>query len=177
MKRLGLCLLLCLVLSCGMAVAETPVPSIVQKNEPVFFGLGFSLMGGEYVVTEVSIEKVVTVDLKNKTESDQKSFKATVLFGDDEFPLNIINPELNKFEADIVELGGGEKELTVPIGHISFELQKPDKFHPTAIGKLIIKSENISKSGDYKLMLNELPALPPSGAPGGADMPPIPSGK
>ena len=150
-----------------VVVAESKIPSIAQESEPIFLGIGFSLMGKDFVATDIRIEKVAIVNLKTGAGSDQKKFRAILVFGSDKFPLNILEPDLSKFEADIMQVGkGGAKGLQLPIGHVSFSLKKPDKNHTVAIGKLLIKSEDIPNSGDYKLMLNELPLKP--GAPGGA---------
>ncbi len=165
----------CLVMS---VFAETTIPSVDIKEEPYFLSLGFSFKGpGDFTVTELNIFKLVETKLKDPKPGDGKAFRCQLVFGDEVFPVKIVNPELKKFEADIMEIKG-EKGVPLPIGHVSFKLQKPDKKHTVAVGKLIVTLPDKEKSGEYSLFLNELPlpsAPGSSGPAGGAGA--DPSGK
>ncbi|MBI3039959.1 hypothetical protein HYY75_13070, partial [bacterium] len=124
MKRL-LCGLLFAIWFAIPAFAESDIPSIAIKEEPIFDGLGFSIKGNageEYAVTEFHLSKLVQVDLRNQSVTGEKAYKAVVAFKGEKFPVKVISPDFKKFEADIMDPKtiGNPQGVAIPIGHITF---------------------------------------------------------
>jgi hypothetical protein len=156
--KLRLCSVLLLVmLSFGTAFAQTTPTSVEVKETPYFIALGFGF--GEknpYVAMEVKVFRFEQTDLKSGTASP-KSFRAILTFKDLDFPMKIVKPELDEFRADIMDTKPTkEGSPMIPIGHITFKLEKPDPRHDVAVGKLMIKTEDDETSGQYNVFLNSL---------------------
>jgi len=162
MKRFAVLLVvaLCFAAPCfAQPTAPGKVPSVAQKIEPLFLGLGFAFKGKELFATELHVMQVQQMNLQNSKA--QGLIKCIFLMGDTKLPVKIINPDLEKFEADVVKIeagGADQPPVIIPIGHISMKVSQLDKIHSAGIGKVQLNIEgNEEKSGDFALYLNELP--------------------
>jgi len=172
-NRLIALLAVCLILGCSLgAIAETQMSSVKQKEMPYLVGIGFALKSlEEYIPSELHVNVLRLTDLQTGQET-KPSFKATFEFGADRYPVKIISPEPEKFEADIMEPNAKEKELATPIGHITLSVSVSEG-KPVATGTLRIKTATERTSGEFALLLNAL-AVPDgekSDAQGSADAP------
>lgn len=160
-NRLIALLAVCLVLGCSLgAIAETQLSSVKQKETPYLVGIGFALKSlEEYIPSMLHVNVIRLTDLQTGQET-KPSFKAKLEFGADAYPVKIISPEPEKFEADIMEPNAKEKELATPIGHITLGVSVSDG-KPIATGTLRIKTANEKSSGEFTLLLNAL-AVPNS---------------
>ena len=145
------------LLTLGTAYGEKAPGSVEVKETPYFLGLGFGF--GEntpYVALEVKIFRFEQKDLSSGTPSP-KAFRAILTFKDMDFPMKIIKPELSEFRADIMDnKPAGPDAPPVPIGHITFKVEKPDPRHDVAVGKLMIKTEDTEVSGQFSVYLHSL---------------------
>lgn len=171
-------LAVCLILGCSLgAIAETQMSSVKQKETPYLMGIGFALKSlEEYIPSALHVTIIRLTDLQTG-QGTKPSFKAKLEFGADKYPVKIISPEPEKFEADIMEPNAKEKELATPIGHITLGVSTSEG-KPIATGTLRIKTANEKSSGEFTLLLNAL-AVPNSekgdaqgeGREGGSDAP------
>ncbi len=161
-------LAVCLVLGCSLGViAETQLSSVKQKETPYLTGIGFALKSlEEYVPSMLHVNVIRLTDLQTGQET-KPSFKAKFEFGADTYPVKVISPEPEKFEADIMEPNAKEKELAAPIGHISLGVSVSEG-KPVATGTVRIKTANEKSSGEFTLLLNAL-AVPNSEKDGAND--------
>ena len=78
--------------------------------------------------------------------------------------MKLINPKLDQFEADIMSAQAKADQpagIAIPVGHISFKLMKVDKNHAVASGRLMVRTEDKDASGEFSLLLNDVPLPPP----------------
>lgn len=158
-----------LMLAAAVCASAGPqIPSVKQQEAPYFAGLGFALKSvDEFVPAEL---RVTIIQLRNLENSQQTpaSFKAVFELGAEKYPVKIIQPDLSAFEADIMDPQAKGKELSAPIGHITLGLIKVTERKSVATGTLLIRTGDEKTSGEFKLLLNELPVGLPGGIPGGA---------
>lgn len=156
-----------LVLAAAVCVsAETQIPSVKQQEAPYFTGLGFALKSvEEFVPAKLRVTMIQLKNLENNQQTPA-SFKALFELGAQKYPVKIIQPDLSAFEADIMDPQTKGKELSAPIGHITLGLVKVTEHKSVATGTLLIRTGDEKTSGEFKLLLNELPLVAPLG---GAD--------
>lgn len=157
MNRLISSLAVCFILLFSSSVAaETQMPSVKQQEKPYFMGIGFALKSlEEYIPALLHVNIIQLKDLQSGKES-QPSFKARLEYGVDVYPVKIISPELDKFEADVMEPMTKDKEISTPIGHITLSVSKVTERKSVATGTLRIKTSSEKTSGEFTLLLNAL---------------------
>ncbi len=146
------------------ASAETQIPSVKQQEAPYFIGLGFALKSvEEFIPAEL---RVTMIQLRNLGDGKQTpaSFKAILELGAERYPVKIINPDLGAFEADVMDPQTRGKELSAPVGHITLGVMKVTERKSVATGTLLIKTGDEKTSGEFRLLLNELPIGAPQGS-------------
>jgi len=157
MKRCvaGLVAVLLFVFVSG-AIAETQMPSVKQQEKSYFTGLGFALKSlEEYVPVRLHVTAIQLKALQSGKEY-QASFMAMLEFGSQSYPVKIIRPELDKFEADIMDPQAKGKEISTPVGHITLGVSKVTERKSIATGTLIIKTSDEKASGEFSLRMNKL---------------------
>jgi hypothetical protein len=174
MKKLfGFILLLALAVP---VMAQNPFgpPNKEIEFVPYFFGIGFAFRGGstdQYHVSRLNILKTKETKLDQTVAYAEKNMKTQFVFAGQSYPVKIIKLDLENFEADIVKVKEeSEKkgQIIIPIGHISLKLVKPSPKDPVMTGRLMIRLEDDpDKSGEYKLMLNDITPPPPKATEGG----------
>jgi len=167
MKRKLIVVFVFLAVSSVLLAQTTENASGTQDRDKLFKALGFGFPKTEnasWVVLELSLKDPKKDFSKNvNTDTETRFFSNFLKFRSTRFPLNIINPDLAKFEADVViynQTGPDKPPLAVPIGHLSLKLIKADPDHYVMTGRLKIRLEDKEYSGEYEVYLNELPKRP-----------------
>lgn len=152
------------------AFSEEARASVAVEEKPVFIGLGFGF-GGEdpYVPVELRIFDMTQTNL-SQGKGQTTAFRSILIFKDEKFPVKIIKPDLNAFRADVMDMKPSKPgSPAIPIGHITFKVEKPDSKHAVAVGTVLLRSQESGVSGTFKLYLHMLAGSPPSDEKSGAD--------
>lgn len=187
MKRVLLVLALLVAFvpgSFGMGKDASQEPQII----PYFIGLGFAVKGngevgvkdGEeqlpFVPCELDIQMILPPKNEQKSNSrtttapppsgksqqQEKTFRGIFKYGDRTIPLKIIQPELTRFEADLVKIsaaGADQAPNSVPVGHMTFKMMQSSRSFDVAVGKLMIQTEELDQNSEMTLLMHDITNL------------------
>lgn len=144
---------------CISPLMAEKAPSVAQKKELVFWGKGFALTNGiqNFQPLDLSIHKVFSADLKKPPSEAEVVIVAKLLIAKTAYPVRIISPKLEAFEADIMDANVTEdvKKVPIPIGHITLKVAGD-----VGVGKLKIQIEDQKDlSGQFDVLLNDITDL------------------
>ncbi len=157
MKKLVLALIVFAL--CISPLLAEKAPSVAQKKELLFWGKGFALNNGVQTVfpLDLSIHKVYSADLKKPPSEAEVVIVAKLLIAKSAYPVRIISPKLEAFEADIMEANVTDdaKKVPIPIGHITLKVGAD-----MGVGKLKIQIEDQKDlSGQFDVLVNDITDL------------------
>lgn len=151
------------ILICSISVVSAETKDKETIRVPALKSQGFGFQEKEFKVVKV----LITGEKDAKSESDEKlkNLQGFCEIGGFGFILKLVTNSKDAIEADLMELPDpissmtekdGEKELEVPIGHISLTASKPDPKNRVFTGKLRIISEKAEGiKGEFDIYLND----------------------
>lgn len=157
MKKLILFLIV-LALFVPPVIAEEKIASVAQKKVLLFWGKGFAIDGpiATHKTMDFSIHHVFSANLNRPVSDAEKVVVAALVLGKEKYPVKVISPKLEAFEADIMDpaITEGTKKMPIPVGHLTFKL-----LGPSAVGKMTLRVEEKEFSGEFGVLLNDITDL------------------